>query len=384
MRRLLTIFWVAILLSVLAREAPAKDAVDVTKCDTKLFLHVESETVRKATFVHFLDLVTRDNYEEVKKSFKSSWDGPYGFFKGDFDSFDQKRENYRKEINYTFDEKYSRDHAVATLGPNGLRAYELCLLALNPKSSLILTIAPDTSIDTKVTVNLILHAQDGEPADFEVNVWGAKLAHPIKDKIDEEKKDGPRILIDRFFTKRQYTFDRIGPKAEFRITASGSGYTANTITIPPKRDTRIQTVPIDAEPQTGQLKVQVGKSGDRRVPSYDLGELGGGGQNGEFNGSFACLCASGTRHAPGNGRCVAPVEKTWKIKAFKYAAIPGDGEGCGGTILSHPKKPEIRTDVEVCFVQQISLNGTDPPSVCSVRWFLTGKLEGKQEVFVMP
>ncbi len=52
----------------------------VQNCDVELFKHQESESVQKATHIVFLEVVNINNHEQMKQSFKGSWDGPYGFF----------------------------------------------------------------------------------------------------------------------------------------------------------------------------------------------------------------------------------------------------------------------------------------------------------------
>jgi len=91
-------------------------------CDIKLFKELQTESLRRETYVFFLDLVTEDNYTKIQQGIDTSWDGDYGLFKGSWSDFSEKRKNFRKEIRLETNEKYSRDYAVTSLKSNG-KAY---------------------------------------------------------------------------------------------------------------------------------------------------------------------------------------------------------------------------------------------------------------------
>src|SRR5262249_538663 len=128
--------------------APAHAAVPVEKCDVTLFKTMVSDHVKQESYIFILDEVTQDNYNEMKTSIGATVPG---YFDGNFDQFQAKRDQLHKSLQVQSQQKYYRDYAISTLTPAGLEAYNKCLRALREESELTLLHANDTSVDSKVT-----------------------------------------------------------------------------------------------------------------------------------------------------------------------------------------------------------------------------------------
>ena len=108
--------------SGIASVAYSKELSPPAACEVEGFKMQEADSVRQQTYISFLDLVTNDNFEQMQRDFRSSWAGAYGFFGTNYKDLNTKRNNYRHEIKYNRDSKYSRDYAISTLNAAGLEA----------------------------------------------------------------------------------------------------------------------------------------------------------------------------------------------------------------------------------------------------------------------
>ncbi len=376
----------------MAQGSPLRD------CNIELFKHRESESVRRSTIIFFLDLVTDSNYEKMKQEFRSSWDGMYGFFKTDYDNFKERRAEYKRQIQYQLDEKYSRDFAVLTLNDKGLRAYKACLdfhrsNAIRP--ILFAHKAGPTEQLITFVVDLNSPVLPGSPVKLEL--FGVK---EIASAIDAQTKvsksgAGMHIVIAGLKGEKQFTVRRRSPKEEVLITAEFEGRTTNPpLVIGPIRKTVTKDIEIRIS-QEGTFLFMARRLHDGRhdfIYSIDGNSMPEP-PNDLFRGS-ACLCASGQRTSSGlpferAGRCVPPKNPAETRLLPKATFVPSHkafNYQCGGQV-QQPEVKEPERDHSICFQIPLSLNAPDQWSTnktCTVSWVLEGTLVQKGEVFVNP
>jgi hypothetical protein len=263
------------------------------QCDILLFKDFISDKQHLDKYLFVLDLVTNDNYDETKRNIDTSWDGPYGFFKGDYTSFDRKRQEYRKQYQMESREQYSRDYSLSTITPNGLEAYKACLEKFQPESTLLVYRASNSDVDQYVTFNVSLKTTL-ELRNFSVDVFGGgALASSLPPDM---KIDGKHMHItgDHLIGTKQFTFERKSYRTEFRVTAQIGGLPAIPLVVGPTLVDKETWIPeeIDASGSFTYLS---------RVPEndrvYAIDGASGPGPIGTFVGNM-CLCASKLRNPP--------------------------------------------------------------------------------------
>jgi hypothetical protein len=359
------------------------------ECDIKLFKHIETQDVRKEDYVFFLDLVTRENYGEMKQSVNASWVGEYGFFKSGYDELDVMRTAYRKERQLQTQEKYSRDYAVSTLKHDGLEAYKACLNAFQPEQSIIVYRDANTYVDKLVTFVIRVNSK-AELHKLVVNVYGAgKLLSDVNQDIHVKMEgDVTHIRMEQLSNEKQFTFKRGNPKTEFIVTAEIA--------------TTLRAIPLVIcqvlEKQEKWVPAAVGSNGSfmyySRVQEndriYQIDGISHGPWPGTFYGS-ACLCASGKRtaatlDAAHAGFCDGIPDDvkmvTDSVKFSSPEASLSENYKCYDQDQVPVKLTRADTD-GVCYTFRLSLNAdVRPGKGCTISWDLRGTALRKEVVYV--
>jgi len=373
----------------------------VQNCDVELFKHQESESSQKATHIVFLELVNINNYEQIKQSFKGSWAGPYGLFKSSFNNFKEKRDEYKKDVRYNFDETYSRNYAVSTLKSEGLEAYKACLETIMPSRSIALVLVPKCSVDSKISFDTIVKSPFDLEGKLTIEVLGGRLitstrSPQFKDSdITVKEENGltsitigkPRSAIPAL------TFERLDICTEFRATPRYAKLPPQALIIPPKLSTKIEKL-AHVVSEGGEFKASSdGFNGGRfvaetlrNVESYQE-NVGPANEHWEHNGNVypvtLCLCATGKHVKEGiwpSGRCVMPTTSEEATIGqltgveFQPSAKPTEVGACQRTV-----KSDVSSPYEVCFRHE--LHATKFGS-CNSSWNIVGTLMVPTEVFV--
>lgn len=361
----------------------------VLDCDVSLFKQIESENVSSSEIIFFLDLVTQENFASMQHEFKSSWDGPYGFFKTDYNDLKLKRETFRKEVQYRSDKKYSRDYAISKLTNTGLEAYKACLLTKSPPSnSLNLYLDPQTSFDRIVTVVVAFQTNlELSSKVLSVEVFGGRLVTDRRSRTFVEKSikvsggNPTTITIGHPIGHTPFNFQRTSPAEEFRVIANIAGMPPALLTIPPALKKRIEVTSRRVPQQSGSFMVRgIQDGGGRGIFSYDTGRGEAAlAERETFNGN-ACVCASGEREVgTKGGRCVAPTNfvDSGELDSASVRFTSTPLQNCGGSNQAATRT--IETPHEVCHTVVISLNA---PNLCRIDWSIGGVVKQQREVFV--
>ncbi len=364
-------------------------------CDITLFKELQTESLRRETYVFFLDLVTEDNYTKIQQGIDTSWDGVYGLFKGSWTDFNEKRRNFRKEIRLETKEKYSRDYAVTSLKSNGLEAYKACLLATQPNNEL--TIYRDDNISVNKLVTFVVHLKSNVnlAGNVLVDVYGGGkvVSKPDTNVHISFSDDVAHLAIDNLISGKQFTIERKSESAEFRVTAQIAGLVAFPLTVGPILQTRIEDVEVPVSTRGSFVYAARRLEDGHNDTVYVIDGHNHGPFNGQFQGN-ACICASGERtdssSLPFNmaGLCIPPQNsKDVRLDQVKfYPESMFNNYPCGGQNQEHLVTVGLNEPhLGVCYIVQPSLNAPDErgkSKECTVSWTLTGTLHERRLVFV--
>lgn len=390
--------------SGIASVAYSKELSPPAVCEVEGFKMQEADSVRQQTYVSFLDLVTNENFSQMQHDFQSSWTGPYGFFKTNYTDLDTKRKQYRKEINYHRDSKYSRDYAISTLNEAGLAAYKACLEHQSPSNSLIVALLENTPVGDRVSFEVAVHSSADLRPPFVIDVYGGALAatdtpdfrqqNHIKSIHPDRANDLVTIKMEDDIKKAgPYTFKRDSIYKEFRVIPKYASLDVHVLHIPPTLKTKVSTVPLPLF-EGGEIKLTRPPDRGGNFLGNSFRTEGASAVAFEEPNKWAtdpkappvpdapyvanfCLCASG-KHPTWSGRCVLPtgseLEKLGHLKGVTAATSP---EPC----RKIPLEQTLTSPYEVCFRQELRMSGVSGND-CVVQWKVEGKLLVQTEVFV--
>jgi hypothetical protein len=357
------------------------------QCDIALFKDFTSDRERLDKYLFVLDLVTSDNYEETKRNIDTSWDGEYGFFKGDYASFDQKRQQYRQQHQMESRERYSRDYILSSLTSNGLEAYKACLERLQPESSLFVYRANNSNVDKYVTFNVTLKTSlDLRNFSIDVIGGGALVSSlPPDMRIDRTQM---HITGDRFVGTKQFTFERKSYRNEFIVSAQVGGLAAIPLVVGPTLVEKEVWTPEDLDTSGSFTYLSRVPENDR---VYAIDGFTGPGAIGTFVGNM-CLCASKSRKPPTAsmaeaGACQGEVQNfkldpaTVTFDSNQISLAPASFNCANQT---QGGATRTRSDVAgVCYTVTMSLNADVRPSKgCQLGWHVHGTGQKKSTIYV--
>lgn len=387
---------VAFLLSVGA--AAASELPAPPKCDVQAFKLQEGEKVDYQKIISILDLVTEDNFAQMQRNASSSWDGPYGFFKSNYNDLDVKRRNFKSQHNYNYDMRFSRDYAISTLSEEGLQAYQSCLDHEFGSSAVVASLVKNTPNDNLVTLQVYTKNTLMLP-DFSVTVYGGDLAAadtPLFRRqqninaIERDQVNGAVLIVFNSGVRQSnpLTFRRTSIFEEFRAVPSLGGLDTKTLVIPRQLRTREESevMPILVSGVV-QLIKPTGQGGNFHHSSFRA--TGSGRENYEepnawtsANSAYTtllCACASRAyARTPYPTRCAAPSGSPLPVLRNVRADV--STTGCNISPIEPPSNPNNPN--EVCFSQKIYMNNMGDGTTCSVSWSLNGEIVTKKTVFV--
>lgn len=365
-------------------------------CDITLFKHMESENVKRENYIFILDQVNRDNYEEMKTGICASVPG---YFTGNYDQFREKREQYRRDLQITVQQKYSREYAVNTLNRAGLEAYNACLRSQRKESELIVYRDDNAAVDKRITFVVDLDTRVALRGPVMVEVFGAGrlLSATDKDTSVKRESDVLHISIENLIGGKQFTVERPDRKAVFQATAQIAGKVAKPLEVGPHLEPVAKEVDVDVSVEnTTQLlarRLQPGTDNYDFVWAHDgVSPNNNGVPRGTTFVGNACLCPSGERTSwdlgfREAGRCVPPKDssevrllpETVKFHPEDYLR---NSYTCGGLPQGAVKLQPGSGAGGVCYDIAISLNAPPSGSIeCAVRWKIVGKARRKMVVF---
>ena len=382
-------------LVVLAQAVQAQPVAPLN-CEVTLFKHIEVEKVRSEMLIFFLDQVTESNYKDMKTSIGALVPG---YFAGEYEQFNQQRSEYRRKLNLTVDQKYSREYAVNTLTAAGLAAYQACLRSLRKETELVVFRQDTTSVDKRVTfvVDLDTRVALRGPLMVEVFGGGRLLSAPPAGASVRRERDALHISIADPIGANQFTVERPDRTVPFQVTAQMAGKVAPAREVGPHLEAVTKEVDADIAVRhtTYFLARRLGPGPDQYdfrwasdVANPDQGDVPKGTT---FQGN-ACLCASGETTSWNSsfgeaGRCIPPKDPTTVRLLLETVRFHPEDHvkkefPCGGQ-LQAPIRRQISTGSDgVCYTITLSLNAPSTGSTqCEVNWTIVGKVRRKTVTF---
>ncbi len=367
-------------------------------CVVTLFKTAIHDNISKEDDVFFLDQVDQSNYEQVKNDLNVVVPE---YFYGTWNQFKEKRDTYKRNLQLTTDQKYSRQYAISTLTPEGVTAYTNCLRALRGQTQLSLYPAKAQFNDQDVTfvIDLKSPAQLAGPARIEV--FGAKRLVSAPAPTDKVSVSQGVIHIEVLNLRdfRTFTVERQGPRAPLRITAEDSGLVADPpIEVGPvvKAVTKLVDVPLTPVEDTIHYLARRLEPGTDRIDwrwAYNKLQSSGDATGQVFVGNM-CICTSGQRETSGDfhgaGRCVPRTNTEERLLPDTIRlSTPGvnmaQRYSCGSPAQEQVPVELVDTGADgdaYCYAFRQSLNV--PPSgssECQTYFSLTGMKRVKQVVF---
>ena len=112
--------------AIAALPAPAVWDANPLDCDAVLVQQLTVDTARQTVDLDWLKLITKDNYEQTKHSAAASYAGYVGYFTGNYDDFNAKRERTFAAEHFTLNVDSARYSYTSHLDAKQIEAWLSC------------------------------------------------------------------------------------------------------------------------------------------------------------------------------------------------------------------------------------------------------------------
>jgi hypothetical protein len=163
-------------------------------CRPQEFFSSERVKNNLANEYSVLSIITRDNYEEMKKALSASVPGYFG---GDYDEFSKKREEFFSYFEASSSFSSSSEFYRHSLSKEGAQAYAECVGGKQNKLFVAYIFNDDPKSGSRVSIGFSTRVGGNTTVDWEVRGENPVKGFPRKGKLTPNSSDGTQFAYDR-------------------------------------------------------------------------------------------------------------------------------------------------------------------------------------------
>lgn len=183
--------FLAIAFTLISSVATAQQTIE---CRPQEFFSTERVKSNLANQYSVLSIVTRDNYEQMKKSLSVSVPS---YFSGDYDEFSKKREQFFSYFEASSTITSSSEFYRHSLSKEGAQAYAECVGSKSNKLFVAYIFNEDPKSGTRVSIGFSTRVGGNTTVDWEVRGEKEASGFPRKGSLTPNSSDGTQFLYDR-------------------------------------------------------------------------------------------------------------------------------------------------------------------------------------------